>query len=164
MPICKHCNKSFPNYVEIDNEKHCIASRRFCLECSPFRGNNTRSYILDIPEDKAFCSRCQYVKSNREFYKIKNGNPLSYCINCQREVKNIKFEEKVELIIDMFNGVCFDCGMSYPTPVYCFYDNGRVYKIGKLYNMSLDKAKDILKDCQMICKNCCAMREWINHH
>lgn len=163
MPNCKNCQKEFPNNIVINGITHSISSRKFCLECSPFGSRNTRSYIIDLKENEGFCSRCSNIKNIKKFYKRKNGRPLSYCIDCQNEVKQLKFEEKTEMLVELFGGKCKDCEISYPPIIYCFYDENNVYYITKLYNMSLGRAKKKFENYDMLCRNCYIMRKWINH-
>lgn len=42
MPICQKCQEPFPNRVKIDGRTRVLSSRKFCLTCSPFGGNNRR--------------------------------------------------------------------------------------------------------------------------
>lgn len=51
MPICKRCDKKFPNTIVINGKRHNVSKRVFCLECSPFGKHNTRK-DLDAPRKK----------------------------------------------------------------------------------------------------------------
>ena len=105
-----------------------------------------------------FCVCCKKYKS--DFYTRKNGKPLSYCVECQNLNKNLKFEEKLENIVEMYGGACYDCNISYPVPIYNFYSQEKVFSISKAKNMSLQNIKKELKGYIMLCKNCCALRKW----
>jgi len=163
MIKCKNCNKEFPNKIKDKaGEVLELSSRKFCLSCSEYKGGNSRSYIVNLKKDEAFCARCLNRKNIKEFYIRKSGTPYSYCIECQNKVKDIKFNENLEEIIIERGGSCEDCNLSYPYIIYEFY-NGKKYTRSKLKGMSLKKMRDTLKNYDLLCKNCCAMREWIKN-
>lgn len=162
MPICNNCGNRFPNRIIRDGEMVSLSGRKFCLECSPLGGKNTRSYIVKLQDGEAFCARCQQVKGKNEFYSRKgNGKPLSYCIQCQSELKSLKFQENLERLIQDRGCACQDCGVSYPACVYEFYLEGKVYNLGKAKGMSFEKLAAGLRDHAMLCRNCSALRDWI---
>lgn len=161
MPICKNCNKEFPNKISFEGEVYNLTGRKFCPECSPIGSRNTRSYIVKLQENEAFCIRCKQIKNKDEFYARKNnGKPFSYCIDCQELVKKLKLEEKLERIIQIRGGACQDCGQVFPSPVYDFYSEDNTFHISKARNMSLERLLIELEKYIMICKNCVAIRKW----
>lgn len=115
--------------------------------------------MSDSPE-VALCARCQQEKDISQFYARKSGKPLSYCIECQKEVKTLKMQENLERIVEERGGACADCGGVYPMPVYDFFKDGKTYQLSKVRNMSLSKIKSELESHEMLCKNCCAIRNW----
>jgi hypothetical protein len=108
----------------------------------------------------AYCIRCKIIKSIDEFYYRKNGDPLSYCLYCQKEVKLLKMKENLERITEERGGECGDCLNIYPLNVFDFYKDGEIYQLSKIRNMSLAKIRQELENYEMLCKNCCAMRNW----
>lgn len=161
MPTCKNCNKEFPNKINIKGEWFNLAGRKFCLDCSPIGSRNTRSYIVKLNENEAFCSHCKKIKDKDNFYTRKNnGKPFSYCVECQEEVKKLKLDEKLERIIQTRGGCCQDCGNTFPSPIYDFYSESNIFQISKARNMSLEKLLERLELYIMICKNCSAIRKW----
>ena len=160
MPNCKNCGNKFPNKIKKDGETISLSGRKFCLDCSPLGDRNTRTYIVKLQENEAFCARCQKIKDKDEFYSRKNGKPLSYCILCQSELKELKFQENIERIIQEKGCCCQDCGTSYPIPVYEFYLDGFVYNLSKARNMSFEKLYNELRGHIMLCRNCRALRDW----
>ena len=160
MPICKNCEKEFPDKIEYDGEIINLLSRKFCPDCSPIGSNNTRSYIVKLEENQGFCARCKKIKDIKEFYTRKNGKPLSYCAVCQKEVKELKLQENIERIAIERNGACEDCGIIYPIELYEFYSIKSNFNITSAKNMSFERIKEELKDYVMLCKNCCALRKW----
>jgi DNA-directed RNA polymerase subunit RPC12/RpoP len=101
------------------------------------------------------------VKDKDEFYTRKDsGKPLSYCITCQSELKDLKFQENIERIILERGCACQDCGVPYPAPVYEFYLDGAIYNLSKARNMSFEKLATNLQGYAMLCRNCSALRDW----
>lgn len=161
MNKCGNCGKEFPNKINIKGQIYSLSGRKFCLDCSPLNSRNTKSYIIQLKENEAFCVYCQMVKKISEFYKRKNtGKAFSYCIQCQERVKKLKFEEKLETLVQIYGGVCHDCKISYPVSVYDFYSDKNIFSISKAKNMSLQKLIEKLNGYIMLCKNCCALRKW----
>jgi hypothetical protein len=161
MIVCKNCGKNFPSSAKIDNKIVNLSGRKFCLECSPLGSRNTRSYIIKLNDDEAYCARCQKTKSKSRFYIRKSsGKPFSYCIECQEKTKDLKYEEKLERIIQERGGACNDCGVPYPLPVYEFYSENGIFRFTKARNMSLHRFREKVKDHKLLCKNCSAIRNW----
>ena len=115
---------------------------------------------MDTQNAVSLCVRCQESKDVSKFYARKNGKPLSYCMQCQKAVKILKMRENLERIVEERGGACFDCGGVYPLPVYEFFKDGKIYQLSKTRNMSLSKIKSELEHHEMLCKNCCAIRNW----
>lgn len=161
MLICKNCNKEFPNKIIINDVSYNLTGRKFCPECSPIGCRNTRSYIIKLSENESFCSRCKLIKNKNQFYMRKNnGKAFSYCIDCQEEIKQLKFDEKLDRIIQLRGGACQDCNNIFPAPIYEFYSTDDVFYISKARNMSIEKLIEKLENYIMLCKNCCAIRKW----
>lgn len=161
MLKCENCKKEFDEKITLEDGKVLwLRSRKFCPDCSPIKGGNNRTYIIDIPDGHSHCVRCKTNKPSDEFYTRKSGKPLSYCIECQKEVKTLKMQENLERIVEERGGSCADCGGVYPMPVYDFFNEGKTYQLSRVRNMSLSKIKSELEHYEMLCKNCCALRIW----
>lgn len=162
MPKCKNCGKNFPNRIkDLDGQTHNLSGRKFCPDCSAVGGHNTRSYVIELKENESFCIRCQKIKDKGAFYIRKSsGRPFSYCMECQKEVKKLKFKEKLDILINHYGGVCYDCKLSYPIPVYEFYSNNSTFQLNKAKNMSIQRLLKDLKEFILLCKNCSAIRKW----
>lgn len=161
MPICQNCNKPFSNkFIDEQNKAHSLASRRFCLDCSPFNTNNTRKYIVKLKKGEAYCARCGEIKNTKQFYTRANGKPLSYCMDCQLEVKHLTFEINIERLIDEKGGKCSSCEIVFPWPVYEFYADGNTYSLGRGKHLGFAKLKEELENYEIMCKNCVAINKW----
>lgn len=161
MPECRNCGKKFPNKIEVEGQVKRLSGRRFCPDCSPLGGNNRRSYIIATNLGKVFCARCQKEKDRDEFHSRKGGaRPLSYCKECQEAVKCLKFEEKIEKAVTLKGGACADCGNTFPTPVFEFLCENKPLPLSTVKNMSWERFQKMLEKCEMLCRNCGALREW----
>ncbi len=160
MPVCENCGKSFPNRIKIDGHTWSLTSRKFCPECSKLGKNNRRQYIIEVKKGFSYCARCMEIKPENEFHKRSTGKPLSYCKKCSEEVKTLKFEEKLDKIISIMGNVCIDCQQVFPSPVFRFWKEGNVFPTSKIKNMSWKKIINILKDHELLCLNCIAIRNW----
>ena len=66
MKICLHCECEFPIWTTIDGKPRNLASRKYCLSCSPFGSHNTRKLKVIVvgvcPCGKALQPRGEYQK------------------------------------------------------------------------------------------------------
>jgi hypothetical protein len=118
---------------------------------------------MEILKMGNFCIKCKQEKSPNEFYKRKNNKPLSYCKDCQNELKEQKYLERIEFIIEMNCYECADCHIQYPAPVFGFIKDGKVFSLIKAKHMSFERLTEELKDHEMLCQNCIALRGWLDH-
>jgi hypothetical protein len=150
----------FPKRIRTAERTWNLASRRFCPDCSPLWQHNRRTYVVAVEPGKAFCARCREHKNRAEFHSRKNGKPLSYCRSCSEEVKELKLQEKLERAVAAKGGVCADCANSFPTSVFVFCSDGKILPLGEIKLMSWMRFQRILNSCDMLCRNCLAMRKW----
>ena len=119
MPICKKCNKRFPNFITIDKKPRNLQRRKYCLECSPFGQHNTlpldrESFNndkrrIDInSEIKNYGDTCQCKKCGKVYIKTKSNNKLNnICSSCNVNGRRFKQREK---LINSKGGCCNLCG------------------------------------------------------
>ena len=160
MPKCNNCGKDFPSSIDQDGKRITLGGRRFCLDCSPLGAKNRRTYVVKPQLGKAFCARCRKELDRSMFYSRKDGSPLSYCQECQEEAKLLKLDEKIEKAIALKGGACADCGGVFPAPVFQFRKGDKIFAVSRAKNMSWARLEAILADHEMLCLNCCAMRNW----
>lgn len=73
MPTCVNCQKPFPNRIKIEPEWKVLNSRKFCLECSPYRSHNTSKIARVITDSHKLCSTYPLIELLFKFYiRIKN--------------------------------------------------------------------------------------------
>ena len=108
MPICKKCNKRFPNYKVIKNKVRHLGKRKYCLKCSRFNKHNTRDLTKKIISKKLikceFCSKPYLYRKNK-----KGGGTLNTrtCNSCRVNRRRFLIKEKC---IEYKGGKCQFCG------------------------------------------------------
>lgn len=76
MPICKGCDKAFPNRTTISGKVRNISNRVFCLTCSPFGMHNTSSYRGNLASKRP--------PTLRQQYKTDKPIGLNQCAQCHK--------------------------------------------------------------------------------
>ena len=46
---CRKCGQHIPYCKTIEGKRRSLKGRKFCLDCSPFKGGNRNSYDPDLP-------------------------------------------------------------------------------------------------------------------
>jgi len=96
MRQCRKCGKVIPRQITIDGKRKNLQNRKFCLECSPFGGHNTKT------DDPARPS--QIRSSYREW---SDERKLLHTARVYRR----GIDRKTQLI-EMAGGKCVKCGYS----------------------------------------------------
>lgn len=103
MPECLRCNKEFSRRVIIDGKKYFLQRRVYCLECSPFKGHNTKQ--LEKMNDDKQC-KCQIC--DREYLlKRKTGHNKSVCNSCRTALRRYKIKKE---LVEYKGCKCEKCG------------------------------------------------------
>ncbi len=140
---CRKCGKYIPYYVRIGGKQHNLKGRKFCLDCSPFKGGNRNRYDPDVP--------------------VQSKKPYSEWTEEQR-IRHIARVYKYGLIykrklIDFLGGACKICGYNKCLRAMSFHhrDPGKKkhgLTISEMKNMAW---QDILKEgkkCDLLCIRC----------
>ena len=53
--LCRKCGVVIPNWITINGVAKNLRNRKFCLECSPYKGHNTRSDDPALPPRRKGC-------------------------------------------------------------------------------------------------------------
>ncbi len=156
MPTCKQCSGAFPNVKVIDGKKRILNSRRYCLDCSPFRKHNTRRIHLGPDEPfaplkgvKRTCEICQKI-----YIFVRNGATRYLCNSCAQRVRQRRVKGQC---IDLLGGKCQDCGYSRSVEALSFHhlDPGKKdFKISGCYNRAWKVLKKEILKCVLLCSNC----------
>lgn len=74
MKTCEKCGKLFPFNIVIDGKLRNLGSRKYCLDCTPFKTHNTKN-LIDTSTNIILCKFCG---------KPVKRKPNIYCSNiCQ---------------------------------------------------------------------------------
>jgi len=134
MKTCANpkCNKKFPIIIKIGTKFHNLNSRKFCLECSPFKGHNTR----DINKPRRLTT-----------YPSK-GN--------YADVKKFRLNKKRKCV-DFLGGKCEICGYNKYFQVLEFHHKDPTQKdfgISTKGAWGFERVKVELLKCALLCANC----------
>lgn len=156
MPTCYNCKKDFPNHKKINGEWKNLSSRKFCLNCSPFKSHNTRK-ILSCTDTKT-CSSCKITKQAYDFYPRKNGTPSSWCKVCVNEKSKTRQRIFKKNCVEYKSGACCICGYNKCNAALEFHHtnpNEKEFTISKMRNTTFnEKTQQELDKCILICRNC----------
>lgn len=79
-------------------------------------------------------------------------------------VKPIKHKERRQLLVDLHNNYCLDCGIRFPSYVYEFHHRDPKEKEfslgGKDLNRKWEKVMIEASKCDMLCANCHKKRHY----
>ncbi len=131
MKICKKCNKEFKSKIKIDGKTHVLSSRKYCLDCSPFKKHNTKQ--LQHPQRTRLEQSHIYQKRERHNRKQK--------------------------LIEYKGGKCEKCGYDKCIAALNFHHTNPVIKKFELSKSNLCRYSfDVIKaesdKCILVCSNC----------
>jgi hypothetical protein len=152
MPVCQNCNQKFPTWIKIDGKSRNLSTRKYCLECTPFKSFNR----LNLSQVREGCSVCQ---------KQLTGSQRKYCsIQCKHIALNYQKQkakglERKKLLVTQKGGCCSICGYNKNLAAMHFHhlEPGlKEFKLSlrELGNHSEAKINAELKKCILVCSNC----------
>lgn len=156
MKKCKHCGKPFPVILIIDGKMHNFGNRRYCLECSPFGGHNTRPIPSGEKQNTKICSACQAEKSLSDFYR-KGKSLHSECKDCFNTRSTERGQKIKQQAVTYKGGKCQRCGYAGHIAIYDFHHinpQEKSFTIGSFKNWSFWRIKPELDKCVLLCANC----------
>ncbi len=159
MPTCLKCTQFFPYQIIIDSKLRSLTKRKYCLNCSPFGQRNTiKLHIVEVQEKGLRkCLRCKTVKNAQDFYTRSNGHLHVECRACMKDRVNIRARKNKEIAINLLGGKCSKCGYNKCPAALDFHHLDRSSKevgISNILTRSMDRIKDELKKCIILCANC----------
>lgn len=95
MPECRLCGVTFPNWSYINGRTRNLASRKYCLTCSPWGQHNVRKLEKLPPSfEHKVCPQCRQDKPALEFYLRGSGiRSHAWCKVCNNEHRKARFRE-----------------------------------------------------------------------
>ncbi len=155
MPQCLKCQQHFPNRKKIDGRAHVLSTRKYCLDCSPFKKHNT-ARIHEVKSCRV-CPRCKTEKPLGEFYKRRSGkSPSVYCILCSKEQAVERQKLHKAKAIEYKGGRCIDCGYNRCVAALEFHhlDPKEKDPCVDFRTSSFEKIKVELDKCILLCCRC----------
>jgi hypothetical protein len=142
---CRKCGKEFPPTCLIDGERRVLTSRRYCLDCSPFRGNNRLK--LHVPRVKnEVCGLCQQPTK---------GGRLR-CYTCTSRIRRFRTKSAA---VKLLGGRCSRCKWAGHIAGFQFHHlRDKDFAVGGCTNSSWDVIKREIAKCELLCA-CCHMIE-----
>lgn len=163
MPVCKKCEKKFPNKVMVDGKERNLQNRKYCLTCSPFGLHNTRQ-LENKSKGSKFCTKCSQEKPLTDFYKRRNGNDQSpYCKSCtinqtlerQRAFKKKCVEYKGEKCVRCGYNKCIGAlEFHHLNPKDKDFSPSSARLRGETKGELKEEIKKELDKCILVCANC----------
>ena len=143
--LCRKCGNFIPWNVTIEGKSFSLQNRKYCLECSYFRGHNTKADI-----DKKSRSR-DGLYSEEEKKATKTYN---YRKGWRRKIELIKIK----------GGKCERCGYSRCLRAMTFHHVDPSTKcfglsMNVIWSKSWDKILEEANKCQLLCCRCHAETE-----
>ena len=159
MRACEKCGSIIKNrWTNPKTGKiHIMASRKFCLTCSPFGLHNTRK-ITKITGIFRKCPRCHIDKDISEFYSRRDraGNS-AYCRSCSNAESYARHKRLKTDAVMYKGGKCQTCGYSKCLGALEFHHRDPTQKEFALScskARTLEALKSELDKCDLLCSNC----------
>jgi hypothetical protein len=139
---CRKCSKTIPTTLRIDGKTRSLQNRKFCLECSPYKGHNTS------PNDPTGRRRKgpykEYTDVQKDAIKV-----CSYYRGLKRRTE----------LIELSGGKCSECGYNKCNRALSFHHIDQTTKLfgltlNELWSRPLDIIMDEWKKCILLCSNC----------
>lgn len=159
MPTCLKCLKKFPNWNRINGIWRNLCSRKYCLDCSPYKLHNTKKIHLINEATVKVCSECKKEKPLNEFYlKNKDGElKHMYCKSCcSNRTLRRQYKLKKEAVLYK-GGCCALCGYDKYYGALDFHHvdpKTKEFEISKFRLLKFNQIKKELDKCICVCKNC----------
>lgn len=160
MKICSLCGKEFKAIQVIDGKITNLSSRKYCLECSPFKMHNTKRLILakSAEKDKKTCSGCKQNLPIDHFWKKGKDKLQSRCKKCLYIYQEKRRGPVKDRLLSYKGGKCISCGYNKCSAALDFHhidQDSKSFDIGKSSkNMNFDKIKNEIDKCVILCANC----------
>lgn len=143
---CPKCNNIVPNKIIQNGKTFNLQRRKYCLECSDFRGRNTRKLEIDKTQLRK-CSICEQDTI------CKKGN---VCESCRTTIRRYKIKLQM---IEYKNNRCSVCKKQFENlRNYVFHHKDKNEKdfdlSGNAYMKPWNEIKIELDKCDLLCHLC----------
>ena len=153
MPLCNKCKTQFPNWMVIDGVRKNLASRKYCLTCSPMGQHNTKKLNGEPRQDqRIFKCPCGETDPSK-FY----GNKRSICGKCHTKYTTNRSRLVKIRAVEYKGGQCECCGYSKSMVSLDFHHREPSTKDPNFKNKrgcNWERLKEELDLCMLVCRNC----------
>ena len=143
---CKSCGTIIPTNIKIDGKWRLIDSRRYCLECVPYKTRRGRPPA----KSQRTCDTC-----GREFIFIRRkGHLLNRCRSCCTTVRRKAMKKRV---VEFKGGACIRCGYNKQIEVLSFHHRDpslKSHEVCGAVNRSFAANLAEAEKCDLLCANC----------
>lgn len=158
---CQKCKKEFLSKLVTIEKTHNLQSRKYCLECSPFKQHNTKKLefciIHPIIDGEKFCVGCNTKKTINEFY-TRYKRIRKYCKSCSNVFSINRQQIFKQKCISYKGGKCEVCGYSKSSWALEFHHKNSTEKDFSISSVKMKSFDDIifkeLDKCNLLCSNC----------
>ncbi len=150
MKLCEKCGTEFRTCVKIDGKWRNLNHRKYCLDCSPFGGHNTRNLCKELsPCHKKTVDGKKIPYNEWSEIAKKDNRARTYWRGKTRKVK----------LVEMKGGKCQKCGYDKCLRSLSFHHRDRSDKKFQLDSRTIQsKSWDLIKKevekCDLLCLNC----------
>jgi hypothetical protein len=148
--LCRKCNKKIPNWFIINGDRKSLRNRKFCLDCSPYMGHNTKPDDPSKPSEK----REHYWDWSNERKRMSIVSTLKRGLDRKRA------------LIEMAGSKCLNCEYKYNgcERALSFHHRNPAEKsfgltMNNLWGQTWEKILKEFVKCDMLCLVCHAELE-----
>lgn len=156
MKTCQKCQQQFNIHLVIDGKRRNLASRKYCIECSPFQKHNTKVLEKEKQDNNhQKCSKCKQVLPCSEFYKNSDQRLHTSCKQCSIKSATERFRVRKKEFIKLKGGKCIVCGYDrYDGALEFHHVDPTVKEFAINKGWRLEKNLQELDKCILLCSNC----------
>lgn len=138
---CRKCQNLIPSWIKIDGRSKSLRNRKYCLECSPWGGHNTKTNIDRPTRSKVYANWSEESKAKSRLMLFKRG-----------------WDRKKNLI-ELAGGACKKCGYNKCLRALTFHHvdpSTKTFALSMnfLWSKSWDSILAEFHKTELICMNC----------
>lgn len=150
MRQCRKCGKEFKFWHKVDGKKRNCSGRKFCFDCSPYKGHNTK------PDDPSRISN-PHPRNGQKAIPYREWSN-------ERKQKTLKRYydrgvERKQKLLEIKGGQCIKCGYCKCSRALEFHHRDPKTKnfsltMREIAGFAWDTVLAELNKCDLVCSNC----------